>query len=573
MKKIYLTRIATILFAAGLLAIPAKINLSFRQSCNLQQAWAQSPTATSASMDDEGTIDIDNLSPSSVPQRLDYFTFGLGFLISLLAVLIPFSFVSELWNVIQGQFGALGNRLARTMGAKELSTVYHRMKARSAQTRLGQWWLKQKARTDAHYEAASGAYQAVFEDIKNKEMGNIRSIELMRAFRQHRGKEHPFIDRGISNYIKNAIGKPLAKVAEEKAQAMQYAPVEIDLNKVEKFFKGELTNGKDVLDVMTALATLRLQAGNYNNPHRQQAEALLEQMAERLDVSPDQLKTADLSTGELGRPILRAGEKIAFQPALKPQIDKMQKGIREGSFSLETNDIQKLAQAIGDQMQRALQDTKTLTQELIRQISTLTTDRRLSTPAAIEQLQNTLDTALERLREGKNLEAVSLLRSAGISAHETMSPRELEEKINGARAFLTYYRSNPASAQIQLENRIKNEVAINETTQIVNHALHQAGHTINLNPQQVYAIYRGDLSSIRSLEPNQQEVIRKTVQEIINREEVRNKLPDQTLRPPSSGQSAPNQSTPNNAPSSRNEYYAQLDTAREQRGFGPPQIR
>jgi len=501
-------------------------------------------------------INIRTLEPKQTPHKLDYFAFGLGFLISLLAVVVPFGMASGLLNEMGQITGPL----------KDIGKKAYKYSGLQRSLRKGAYGLLQKPQVRKTMGVMR--YNLVGKD-KELEEGLSKQIEqtdkefrekrYLTALVKNKGNVKA-IDPVLVDAIKRSGGEDLAKASDYASQPVDFLSKRLEQLNAGKLFEA-IKNGdetllrdvkpEDIGEIRAVVSALIRKLSSFNVKEKNDAEKALGELASTANITSDQLLMTDLRTFNMPKETApRPDSPVADQPQVQKIIEETNEEFENPqAVSVNPESIRELGDKIADKINIEIGKAQILGNQIrsiIGQRETILGNRE----KAISTIKSELEMARDLLSRGDYEDAVSIMQNYHLPAAK--KPDEILEK---ALVFLESSAKEKDEQQamhnykIEITNRTINE----ETRRIVNRITGKRG--VSLSSNDIQKIAQGQTpESVSPLSDQEQQKLRQIVQGVVKEAQSKAQLP------PPQTESKPSSSP---LPQSRNEYYQQIDKGRD----------
>jgi len=512
-------------------------------------------------------INIQTLEPKQIPHKLDYFAFGLGFLISLLAVVVPFGMASGLLNEMGQITGPL----------KDVGKKAYKYSGLQRSLRKGAYGLLQKPQVRKTMGIIR--YNLIGKD-KELEEGLSKQIEqtdkefrekrYLTALVKNKGNVKA-IDPVLVDAIKRSGGEDLAKASDYASQPVDFLSKRLEQLNAGKLFEA-IKNGdetllrdvkpEDIGEIRAVVSALIRKLSSFNVKEKNDAEKALGELASTANITSDQLLMTDLRTFNMPKETApRPDSPVVDQPQVQKIIEETNEEFENPqAVSVNPESIRELGDKIAEKINIEIGKAQILGSQIrsiVGQRETILGNRE----KAISTIKSELEMARDLLSRGNYEDAVSIMQN-----YHLPTAKKPDEVLEKALLFLESSAKEKDEQQamhnykIEITNRTINE----ETRRIVNRITGKRG--VSLSSNDIQKIAQGQTpESVSPLSDQEQQKLRQIVQGVVKEAQSKAQLP------PPQTESKPSQSRP---PENRNEYYRQLDEAREQRGdTGPRPLR
>lgn len=491
------------------------VSFQFWQFLNVREVFAQEENTSDPEASDTSWENEMPYIPSQ--KKTDWLAAILSIIIGILAITIPWGMMSEITNAIKKITNPAWNAFKKSDTAKWATVPYHKARGLFAKTGIGQKILARKGKLEAIISTEKAARENVEKDILETEETNIRFRHAQSILRDQRyvGTKGPYQGRNIPDFAKLSYLKPLISIAREKAPGFANGPINIDdPNRIKQLFDGSFEGtASDAVTLLTQLEALKLQSSNKFHPEYERAMRTLGDIASKMGISVDQLRTSDFGRGEVGPPIARAGAPAVDNPKLSESLRNFQEAFHEG-VKISGEDIEKLAEIMADNTTESLRDARILSDEMTRSIHEIASREKIDPVEVASRMQEQLSAAESALSRNNISGAAAYLKSIGIGGMEGVTdPEIIRPKITQAMNFINSYRTDPANAVINFNSQTRNSFVENEQMHLINRVAGPQGVSIS-SPDAIGRIKRGETEPISALGAQQQQILISALQQL-----------------------------------------------------------
>lgn len=530
----------------------AEENSTQNESPDSSTTTEQTPSNSSES----NIINIRTLKPSQVPKKLDYFAFGLGLLVSLLAVAVPFGLASGLLNEM-GQI---------TAPLKDTTKKAYKYTGLQRGLRKGAYGLLQ---TPIVKRSLGKLRYGLMGKDKELEEGLARQIEsidkeereerYINILTKHSG-DVKALDPVLVDAIKRAGGEDLAKSADLARQDPAVLADRLRDLGADKLLRAVYSGDKNLLreikpqdigDIRSHIAALISQLSN--PVFRPEAESKLQELVENLPISYDQLLRTDLRTFNIPRNIApRPTDPVADQPSAQEPIGKISKEFEDPqTATINQESIRELSREIGKKIGFEMHKAELFGRQMRNRIKEKAREEGLTVRDAISNMKTELEMARELLDQRQYDDATYIMQQYNLPI--THKPAEVLQK---AILFLesSEKKQNLEQAQQSYQEQIKRKTIEEETKRIINRVAGK--RNVSLQAGDIKKLIDGEIpEAVSGLSQREK-------QKLIQLAKGLSKQPQPSATTPST--QTVRQPEPTEAPRNWNEYYRQIDEAREQ---------